>query len=160
VLFLTFFRRNSAARAKTYGSQWPASWPLMVCTAASRCTVAKVDEDPRLGRLARCLLPSRCRCNPLHRCCRFSVLCMPPPVHLPGGVAGIVRRLLFKLPSGSPFGHHEPFYGGVLSSEFYQDFSDAVGDGPVCLLEDDGAHHPRSPLPAHRLEGADQGDLQ
>jgi hypothetical protein len=104
VLVLAFFGRNSVARAKVGGDQRLASWLLMSCAAASRgVIVAKVDEDPRLGRLAHRLLPSR---RPHRRHRRFGLLSTPSPVRLLGEVDGITRRFLCKLPSGSSFGRH------------------------------------------------------
>jgi hypothetical protein len=79
----------------------------MECAAAGRgAVVAKVDEDPRLGRLVRCLLPSRRRHSPLRRCYRFGLLSTLSPLRLLGRVASVACRLLFELPGGSPFGHH------------------------------------------------------
>jgi hypothetical protein len=79
----------------------------MACTAAGRgAVVAEVDKDPRLRRLVRRLLPSRRRRSPLCHHCRFGLLSTLSPVRLPGGVTGVARRLLFELPSGSPFGCH------------------------------------------------------
>jgi hypothetical protein len=138
VLFLAFFGRNSVARANTYDDQLP-SWPLMACTAASPCSVAEVDEDPLLGRLDSRLPPSRRRGSPLHRCCHFGLLSTPPPVRLSGRVASVVRRLLFKLPNGSPFGRHELFGGRLFFGELHRDLGDTVGGGHVRLLEDDDA---------------------
>jgi hypothetical protein len=67
LLVLAFFGRNSAARAKIAGDQRSASWLLMACAATIRgVVVTEFDEDPRLGRLARRLLPSR-RCRTLLR---------------------------------------------------------------------------------------------
>jgi hypothetical protein len=107
VLIMAFFGRNSAARAKVSGDQRLASWILMACAAASRgAIVAEVDEDPWMGWLARRLLPSRHRRSPLHHRQCFGLLSTLSPVRLPGGVAGVARRLLFKLPGGSPFGCH------------------------------------------------------
>jgi hypothetical protein len=64
MLLLASSARNSASELRLTGIRRPASWALMACVAAGRGTVvAKVDEDPWLGRLARRLLPSRrCRC--------------------------------------------------------------------------------------------------
>jgi hypothetical protein len=56
--------------------------------------------------LVRRLLPSRRRRSPLCRHRRFGLLSTLSPVHLPGGVTGVARRLLFELPSGSSFSRH------------------------------------------------------
>jgi hypothetical protein len=75
VLVLVFFGRNRAARAKVSRDQQSASWLLMACTAASQgVVIAEVDEDPRLGRLARRILPRQRRHSPLRRRCHFGLL--------------------------------------------------------------------------------------
>jgi hypothetical protein len=43
--------------------------------------------------------------------------------------------------------------------KLHQDLGDKVGDGHVCLIEDDSAHLLVSQLPMRRLKGAKVGGL-
>jgi chemotaxis receptor (MCP) glutamine deamidase CheD len=107
MLLLASLARNSAAKLRLTGTKRPASWHLMACATIGRgVVIAEVDKDSRLGRLVHRLLPSCRHRSSLHRRRRFGLLSMPSPVCLPGGVAGIARRLFFDLPGGLPFGRH------------------------------------------------------